>query len=183
MGRVLAWAVFKTKGPNEQFSTHVVPMPPVSYSSVIPFPPRIETLAAATDKSEFEYGQKQPRVLEFTSSAVKSNTRIPPPGPSKSNRKVSRPNEVDYNTSIQDLSYFANVKITVSMTRETIPDEYIPTEIWNHVSAKHSVAVDRLSQRTHLVQFDAFIIALPVLLTKLTLIFLIHRCRQTRHAP
>jgi hypothetical protein len=159
-------------------------MPPVSYSSVIPFPPRIETLAAVTDKSEFEYGQKQPRVLEFTSSSVKSNTRILPPGPSKSNRKqVSRPNEVDYNTSIQDLSYFANANIPVSMTRETIPDEYIPTEIWNHVSAKHSVAVDRLSQRTHLVQFDVFTIPLRVPLAKLTLVFLIHRCRQTRHAP
>ena len=66
-----------------------------------------------------------------------------------------RPNEIDYSTSLQDLSYFGNANIPASMTRETIQDEYIPTEIWNHVSAKHCVAVDRLSQRKHLVRNNA----------------------------
>ena len=155
-------------------------MPPVKYSTVIPFPHRIASLADGIDKSEFEYGQKQPRVLEFSSSPLKSNARRLPPGSSDSNKKQgSRPNEVDFSSSLQDLSYFANASIPVSMTCETIRtredsrecnDEYIPTEIWNHVSAKHCVAVDRLSQRPHLVQFHVRVMHLHILLAMLMLI-------------
>ena len=122
---------------------------PINYNVVMPFPHRLESGSISEEeRARFNFGEepKQP-FLEFVSSPPPSDQRRSGTKSSRNRIKVLRLASERLHNTAKETSV-RDDRNSAGLTRDTIQDEFIPAEIWNHVAAKHYVDSD---QRSHMV--------------------------------